>query len=118
MQKATPLKPRERATLLEESDAFEAAHVEAAVKGDTAALSADAKVDLHYVCFVKSDENNLWEMDGDRKGPINRGALGPNEDVLSEKALTLGVKSFLKREEEAGGGELRFSLIALAPNFD
>lgn len=57
-------------------------------------------------------------MDGRRKGPLERGVLGADEDVLSEKALNLGVRSFLKREQEAGGGDLRFSLIALAPSFD
>ena len=38
--------------------------------------------------------------------------------MLSERALELGVRAFLKREESAGGGELRFSLIALAEGFD
>ena len=44
--------------------------------------------------------------------------LDADEDVLSEKALSLGVKRFLTREEEAGGGELRFSLVALGPSLD
>jgi ubiquitin carboxyl-terminal hydrolase L3 len=44
--------------------------------------------------------------------------LDEGEDVLSEKALDLGVRAFLKREEEAGGGDLRFSLITLAEGFD
>lgn len=57
-------------------------------------------------------------MDGRRKGPLDRGQLGEGEDVLSEKALDLGVRSFLKREEEAGGGELRFSLMVLAESLD
>jgi ubiquitin carboxyl-terminal hydrolase L3 len=38
--------------------------------------------------------------------------------VLSERALELGVRAFLRREEEAGGGELRFSLIALGEGLD
>ena len=75
-------------------------------------------MDLHYVCFVKSQDNNLWELDGRRKGPLNRGVLSANEDVLSGKALDLGVRSFLKREAAAGGGDLRFSLITLAESFD
>lgn len=74
-------------------------------------------MDLHYVCFIKSDKNHLWELDGRRKGPLNRGALASEEDLLSDKALDLGVRSFLKREAEAGGGELRFSLITLAESF-
>lgn len=116
---AVPLKPRERATLIEESVALERAHQSAAAGGDTAAPQAEDNVDLHYVCFVKSEETgSLWEMDGRRKGPLNRGQLKSDEDVLSEAALEKGVRAFLKREQEAGGGDLRFSLIVLAESFD
>jgi ubiquitin carboxyl-terminal hydrolase L3 len=76
-------------------------------------------VDLHYVCFVKSEgSGSLWELDGRRKGPLNRGQLEAGDDVLSEQALDLGVRAFLKREEEAGGGDLRFGLIVLAESLD
>jgi ubiquitin carboxyl-terminal hydrolase L3 len=108
----------ERASLLEESNALESAHASAATEGDTKAPAADDSIDLHFVCFVKSNNGNLWELDGRRKGPINRGSLDKDEDVLSPKALELGVRNFLKREEEAGGGEMRFSLIALGPSLD
>lgn len=119
IKKAVPLKPRERATLLEETEALETAHQEAAATGDTAAPSADDSIDLHYVCFVKSEKNgHLWEMDGRRKGPLDRGELEADEDVLSPAALEKGVRAFLKRETEAGGGELRFSLITLAESLD
>ena len=60
----------------------------------------------------------MWELDGRRKGPLDRGELGANDDVLSEKALELGPKRFMKREEEVGGGEMRFSIVALAPTLD
>jgi ubiquitin carboxyl-terminal hydrolase L3 len=115
---AIPLKPIERAGLLYDSEALESAHQAAATGGDTSAPAADDNVDLHYVCFVKSQNNNLWELDGRRKGPLNRGQLSSDEDVLSEKALDLGVRSFLKRESAAGGGDLRFSLITLAESLD
>ncbi|KAK4986938.1 ubiquitinyl hydrolase 1 [Elasticomyces elasticus] len=118
LKDAVPLEPTARADLLYESQALEEAHQSAAAGGDTAAPSADDRVDLHYVCFVKSKNNHLWEMDGRRKGPLDRGELAADEDVLSEKALRLGVRSFLKREESAGGGELRFSLIVLAESLD
>ncbi|MCJ1399884.1 ubiquitinyl hydrolase 1 [Xylographa trunciseda] len=118
LQEATPLNPIQRADLLYESRALESAHQTAAQKGDTAAPSAEDYVELHYVCFVKSMDNNLWEMDGRRIGPLKLGKLEPEEDVLSEKALRLSVRSFLQREEQAGGGELRFSLVALSQSFD
>jgi ubiquitin carboxyl-terminal hydrolase L3 len=115
---AIPLAPAERAELLYNSQALESAHHSAATQGDSAAPDAEDNIDLHYVCFVKDDKSNLWELDGRRKGPLNRGELGDDEDVLSEKALELGVKKFLAREEAAGGGELRFSVIALAQSLD
>jgi ubiquitin carboxyl-terminal hydrolase L3 len=115
---AIPLKPIERADLLYDSEALESAHQSAATGGDTSAPAAEDNIDLHYVCFVKSQNNNLWELDGRRKGPLNRGQLSPDEDVLSEKALDLGVRNFLKRESAAGGGDLRFSLITLAESLD
>ncbi len=63
---------------------------------------------------MKGDDGTLWELDGRRKGPLNRGSLGENEDVLSDKALLLGSKKFLERE----GADLRFSCVALAPSLD
>jgi len=115
---AIPLKPTERADLLYESQALESAHANAASEGDTAAPSADDNVELHFVCFVKTEDDHLWELDGRRKGPLDRGQLPKDEDVLGEKALELGVRAFLKRESAAGGGDLRFSLIVLAPSLD
>lgn len=118
LNEAIPLKPIARADLLYESEALESAHQAAASGGDTSAPAAEDNVDLHYVCFVKSQNNQLWELDGRRKGPISRGQLSPDEDVLSERGLDLGVRSFLKRESEAGGGDLRFSLITLAESLE
>ena len=117
-KEAVTLKPRDRAELLYNSHALETAHRTAAVQGDSTAPAAEDEMELHYVCFVKSKDNNLWEMDGRRKGPINRGKLDPDDDVLSAKALELGPKAFLNREKAAGGGELRFSLISLSQSFD
>ncbi|TVY49030.1 Ubiquitin carboxyl-terminal hydrolase isozyme L3 [Lachnellula occidentalis] len=97
---AIPLAPAQRADLLYNSQALESAHQSAATQGDSAAPGAEDNIDLHYVCFVKDAKSNLWELDGRRKGPLNRGQLGLDEDVLSEKALELGVKKFFGE----GGG--------------
>lgn len=115
---AIPLKPLERAELLYESHALESAHAKAAKQGDSAAPDAEAKVDLHFVAFVKSEDGELWELDGRRKGPLKRGKLGPEDDVLSERGQELGVQAFLRREEAAGGGELRFSVVMLGPSLE
>lgn len=118
LQEAIPLGPEKRADLLYNSRALEAAHATAASKGDTSAPDAEANVDLHFVAFVKDQEGELWELDGRRKGPLKRGRLGADDDVLSEKGQALGVQAFLKREEETGGGEMRFSVVMLGPSFD
>ena len=69
VKKAVPLTPVERATLLEETEALEKAHAAAAQTGDTAAPGAEDSVDLHFVCFVKSEKSrHLYELDGRRKG--------------------------------------------------
>ena len=115
LKEAVPLQPEDRAVLLEETDSLEKAHQAAAVTGDTKAPDAQADVDLHYVAFVKSEKNgHLFELDGRRKGPLDRGELEADEDVLSENALDKGVRAFMERE----AGDPRFSLIALAQAFD
>ena len=111
---ALPLPPAQRARLVETTPALATAHADAAARGDSAAPSAQDDVDLHYVCFVKGDDGTLWELDGRRKGPLKRGELGKDEDVLSEKALVLGPRSFLERE----GEDVRFSCVVLAGNME
>ncbi|KAI1377594.1 ubiquitin carboxyl-terminal hydrolase [Hypoxylon crocopeplum] len=110
-----PLPPAARSALLEKTPELATAHHEAAQQGATAAPDAQDDVDLHYVCFVKTEaDGRLWELDGRRKGPIARGTLAPDEDVLSEKALLRGPLKFLER----GGGDMRFSCVALAGALD
>lgn len=118
LREAEPLAPVERADLLYESKALESAHADAAKLGDTAAPVAEDDVDLHFVAFVKGSDGRLWELDGRRKGPLERGVLEEGEDALSEKALELGVRRFLSTEAAGGNPDLRFSLVSLGPVFD
>ncbi|KAJ9319103.1 hypothetical protein DTO271D3_691 [Paecilomyces variotii] len=118
LKAAEQLPPIQRADLLYESKALESAHADAAKLGDTEAPQAEDNVDLHFVAFVKGEGGRLWELDGRRKGPLERGRLADDEDVLSEKALDLGVRRFLKIEKEGGNPDLRFSLVSLGPHFD
>ena len=100
---------------MESSDALESAHQSAANQGSSAVPDAQDDIDLHYICFVKSSKNDhLYELDGSRKGPLDRGYLGPENDVLSERALQ-AVKGFIQREK---GENINFSLVALAPALD
>lgn len=114
LKKSVDLGPVERAHLLETDTALAQAHLEAAERGDTEAPGAADDIDLHYVCFVKTNDGTLWELDGRRKGPIARGKLEGDDDVLSEKALQWGPLAFLSRES----ADLRFSCVALGPSLD
>ncbi|KYK57883.1 putative ubiquitin thiolesterase L3 [Drechmeria coniospora] len=114
LQQSIPLPPRERSALLERTGALATAHREAASAGDTAPPAAEDDIDLHYVCFSRGTDGGLWELDGRRKGPIRRGDLDKDEDVLSAKGLAMGALKFLARE----GGDLRFSAVALAASMD
>lgn len=114
---AIPLKASERARMLYDSEAFEAAHKSVANLGDTAAPSPEDghRLGHHFVSFVKAGDGHLWELEGSRKGPIDRGALTEDEDVLSPRALDLGIKRVIKLVQNAGIDDLRFSCTALAP---
>lgn len=116
LKEAEGLKPVERAELLYQSKALEAAHASAAAKGDSEAPAAESSLDLHFVCFAKGKDGHLYELDGRRKGPLDRGLLPEGEDVLGEKALALGPLRFLEREK--AGGDLRFSCVSLGELFD
>lgn len=110
----SPLKPLERALALEADRELESIYKSVALQGDSAVpASAEAKVDFHYVCFVKSHKDgHLYQMDGDRKGgPIDLGILKDDEDVLAEPGLSV-VKKFIERE---AGGNMNFGLLVLAP---
>ncbi|KAF2277248.1 ubiquitin carboxyl-terminal hydrolase-like protein isozyme L3 [Westerdykella ornata] len=105
----------ERARVLEENGDYEAAHEEAAKLGDTRTpdKQADEHRGQHFVAFVKGRDGHLWELEGSRRGPLDRGALKDGEDLLSEAALEKGLGRLMRTEME-NGGDLRFSAIALA----
>lgn len=89
---------------------LERAHIAAARLGDTAAPRAEDRAAHHFLAFVKGDDGHLWELEGSVDGPIDRGDLGGEDDLLSARALGLGVARFLKH----AAGNLEFSLVALA----
>lgn len=84
-----------------------------ALESDSAVpINAEDEVDFHFVWFVKSPKTgHVYELDGDRKGPVDRGfLLGPDEDMLAEGGLRI-VKEFIQREDN-----FNFSLMALVQN--
>lgn len=95
---------------LEGSEELEHAYAEVARKGDTEAPeNPEDEVEFHYICFVKSHKSgHLYQLDGDRKRPINLGPLAANEDVLSSKCFDV-IRSMFASEDD----NISFSLMAL-----
>ncbi|KAF1831399.1 cysteine proteinase [Decorospora gaudefroyi] len=100
----------ELAQALEDSKELEVAYAGVARKGDTEAPdNAEDEVDYHYTAFVKSPKNShLYQLDGDRKRPIDLGALAADEDVLSDTCLGI-IRGMVAGEDD----NLNFSLMAL-----
>ncbi|KAF2466406.1 ubiquitin C-terminal hydrolase L3 [Lindgomyces ingoldianus] len=115
MEEAVPLKSKERADLLYNSEELERLHKEAAQTGDSRPPTIEEDVLYGFTAFVKGKDGHLWEMEGWRKGPVDRGLLAEEEDVLSTKALELGPLRIINREKASEG---RFSVIALSTNDD
>ncbi|KAH6646472.1 ubiquitin carboxyl-terminal hydrolase [Truncatella angustata] len=110
---AIPLKMAERADILYNSMPFEEAHKSVEQVGDTPVLPSTEHTGQHFVAYVKA-KGRLWELEGSRKGPLDRGGLDEDEDVLSPRALQLGLRRIIKLEQDSGGKDLRFSCIVLA----
>lgn len=99
--------------MLEDDAELESAYRMVALQGDSEVpQNPEDEVDFHYVCFVRSHrDGHLYEMDGDRKGPVDRGSLAAEEDVLAERSLSV-IRDFMKRED---GLNASLNLLVLAP---
>lgn len=112
---AIPLDMNKRAEMLYNNEPFEIAHKSVEQDGYSYTDSMVERDGGHFVSFVKSG-GKLWELEGNRMGPLDRGSLDDDEDVLSPRALEMGLKRIIKlNADEKGGQNLSFSCIALAP---
>ena len=110
LKESLPLKPLPRANVLYNSKELEKAHMASAGMGDSSAPDAEEPNGYHCISFVKGKDGHLYELEGSWDGPIDRGALSEEEDCLSDKALEIGVRRFVKAAE----GNVEFSIVALA----
>ncbi|KIW01687.1 uncharacterized protein PV09_06868 [Verruconis gallopava] len=107
---AIPLKPAERADLIYNSEELEEIYKQAAQTGDSRVPGTNEPVDYAFAAFVKGKDNHLYQMEGWKKGPIDRGALPEEDDLFSTKALELGPLQIINLAKASEG---RFSCIAL-----
>lgn len=73
--------------------------------------SAEEEVDHHFVCLVKSHtDGHVYELDGDKPGPVDIGEMGEDDDLLCEKAVQV-VRRYMVEDRN----NLEFALLALVP---
>lgn len=96
--------------MLEGNEELEQVYSEVAQKGDTEApANAEDEVDFHYIAFVNSQKNgHLYQLDGDRKQPIDLGLLTADQDMLFETCLDV-IRNMMAEEAD----NPNFSLMAL-----
>lgn len=106
------LPPDTRGKFMAEDEKVFSLNEQYAFQGDSARIPRNhGRTGNHFVAFVKKD-GHLWELEGSRKGPIDRGEIGDG-DLLSQKALDLGIRRIIDLKGD-GDASLRFSCIALA----
>lgn len=99
----------EREALLNSSTHLDTIYEKVVLRGDTLPPPAQYDVDPHYMCFIKSPNCSIDEMDGDASGPVKTDTtLKQDEDMLEVSALQR-VKRCIAREDADG----KFSLLAL-----
>jgi ubiquitin carboxyl-terminal hydrolase L3 len=98
--------PTDRAKYLLESPDLDSIYSKAALEGSSEPPPTDIDVEYHYICLVNYFDY-LFELDGDRNGPICRAHLEKDEDVLSRKGRNI-LKMYIDSCPEGN-----FSLLAL-----
>lgn len=115
VKQVLPLKPDERADVLYNSDVVEHIYKEAAQTGDSRVPDVSEPVNYAFTAFVKGKDGHLYQMEGWKKGPIDKGELGQGDDLLSTKALELGPLAIINTMKASEG---RFSCIVLTDTVD
>lgn len=101
--------PIEKAERLEKDEKVAKLHDQATSSEDnqTSRGNIDDDVDTHFIALVNCN-NKLYEMDGRKDGPVLHGPT--TQETLLKDACSV-VKKFMERDP----GEMRFTILALAP---
>jgi ubiquitin carboxyl-terminal hydrolase L3 len=104
-----PLDPIRKAERLEQDDKIATLH-DAATSSEANATNRgniDDDIITHFIALVHVD-GQLYELDGRKAGPVCHGSTTPMT-LLNDSAVVL--KQFMERDP----GEVRFTILALAP---
>ena len=76
IRESKQLEPEVKANKFESCNSIASAHETASSEGQTEAPAASDSVEYHFISIIH-DNNNIYEMDGRKMGPINHGPTTP-----------------------------------------
>lgn len=86
------------------------------VQGQTEAPDANESVELHFISFVKGQDNHLYELDGRRAGPVNLGKSINEDNILDDSKLTEKIQFYMDNTNEEN--KHNFAIMAIGPSLD
>lgn len=104
------MSPDQRAKYLEGDDDLDEAQAVSASEGQTTTGSIDDDVNLHFVCFTRSADGFLVELDGRKSFPIPHGPCEKPEDLLP--AAANAIKKFIELAGESALANLAITALA------
>ena len=107
-EKTQTMTSDERATVLLNDEKIHQAHEETAQQGQTEMVESE-RVGYHYIAYIASNSNRLYELNGSTKGPQAKFI-----DELNNESLFSGVTRVVKQKVNELNGDIRFNLIGLA----
>nr|ACO11305.1 Ubiquitin carboxyl-terminal hydrolase isozyme L3 [Caligus rogercresseyi] len=98
----------EKANILEYDKDVCNSHDEVARAGQSAVPNLNDNVDYHFVALIEKN-GTLYELDGRKSGPINRGPT-------TKESFVVDAAQICKKYMELDPGNIRFSVLALTPS--
>lgn len=110
------ISPEESAKFVEELESSIKLDENYGEKGQTEAPAAEESIDFHFISFIKGKDNNIYELDGRRKGPINLGKSTSETNIVDEKELIKKIQFYMDNADEAN--KHKFAIMAVGPSQD
>ncbi|CAF1448522.1 unnamed protein product [Adineta ricciae] len=110
METTKLMTPEQRAEHLKHAMDMATANDTIAEEGESRVIDREEHVNLHFVCFV-SVNNELYELDGRHPHPIKHSVNLQQGQALD---LLRSTKDVILKLIENAGGDIRFSMMALA----
>ncbi|KAG5669270.1 hypothetical protein PVAND_017161 [Polypedilum vanderplanki] len=109
-EKTKNLSPEDKGRILENDQEIIKIHQSFANEGQTEVPNAEDKVYFHFIALTRVGDN-LMELDGTRKIPINHGKTSDETFMFDAAEIC---KKFINREKN----DCRFTIMALAASCD